>query len=85
MFERLRDVVTDTVTEFLGHRELSRGIKARIAAGDLEAADAFHIGTFAAAFTWRGCCARGEEVAHYVRLVMDADGSADRVAWLRRR
>ncbi|MGW7445004.1 hypothetical protein [Kitasatospora sp. NPDC054795] len=31
-----------------------------------------------------GCCARGEEVARYVQLVLDADGTADRLAWLRR-
>ncbi|MFE7194016.1 hypothetical protein [Kitasatospora sp. NPDC057541] len=80
MFERLRD----TVTEFRGHRELTREIKARIAAGDREAAAAFRTGTLAAVFTWRGLCARGEEVSHYVRLVMAADGAADRVAWLRR-
>ncbi|MFD5433730.1 hypothetical protein ACFWJ4_16465 [Kitasatospora sp. NPDC127067] len=80
MLERLRDAVT----EFLDHREFTRDIKAQIEAGDQEAAEAFRTGTFAAAFTWSGCCARGEEVARYVRLVLDADGTADRVAWLRR-
>jgi len=80
MFERLRD----TLTEFQGHREFTRDIKARIVGGDQEAATAFRTGTLAATFTWRGLCARGEEVSHYVGLVMAADGNADRVAWLRR-
>lgn len=84
MFERLHTAITDTVTEFQSHRELTRAIKARIASGDQEAVEAFRTGTLAAALTWRGCCARGEEVARYVRLVLDADGTADRLAWLRR-
>ncbi|WBP91981.1 hypothetical protein [Kitasatospora cathayae] len=84
MFERLRRVISDTLTELRGHRELTRDIKAQIAGGDQEAAETFRTGTLRAALTWRGCCARGEEVARYVRLVMDADGTADRVAWLHR-
>ncbi|MFE4399105.1 MULTISPECIES: hypothetical protein [Streptomycetaceae] len=85
MLKRLRSFFTDTITEFQGHREFTRGIKARITGGDQEAAEAFRTGTLAAVFTRRGCLARGEEVARYVRLVLAADGTADRVAWLRYR
>ncbi|GAA2984501.1 hypothetical protein GCM10010519_18660 [Streptomyces lactacystinicus] len=85
MFERLRKAATGTVTEIAGHRELTRDIKAAVAAGDQEAAEAFRTGTLAAALTTRGRDARGEEISDYVGKVVDADGNADRVRWLHRR
>ncbi|MGW7582762.1 hypothetical protein ACWGKU_29425 [Kitasatospora sp. NPDC054768] len=85
MFERLRKAVTDTVVEVKGHREFTRDIKAAVKSGDREAAEVFRTGSLAAALTTRGLDARGEEITTYVDKVIAADGSPDRVLWLRRR
>ncbi|MFF2752075.1 hypothetical protein ACFVVA_41885 [Kitasatospora sp. NPDC058048] len=86
MFERLRKTAADTVTEIAGHRGFTRDIKATIAGGDQEAAEAFRTGTVAAALTTRGRDARGEEISDYVGKVLAADdGNADRLRWLHRR
>ncbi|MER5353422.1 hypothetical protein ABT093_24190 [Kitasatospora sp. NPDC002551] len=86
MFERLRAVVADTVTEVAGHRQLTKEIRQAVASGDQEAAQAFRTGTAAAALTARGRDARGQEVVDYVQAVKRADGgSAARAGWLHRR
>ncbi|MEV5279704.1 hypothetical protein ACFYMW_25560 [Streptomyces sp. NPDC006692] len=70
--------IADLSVELAGHWQISRAIDRAFAAEDPQALAVFRTGAIAATFTRRGRNARGEELAEYARLVMDADQSCYR-------